>query len=123
MAEDEIIFIASHAKAGVKYTLNKGAPLTYGWQHAIKRHPYLANKLHCVKHAVENYEISYWDENHYGEGDRERLYCKGADPERPELYMVVSAEYKTDYEATIITVWQTAKIPDFEVDPIYVKAE
>lgn len=113
MANDDIVFVAYNKARDITYTLYEGSELTYGKKHIIHRRAYMENKMDAIKKAAEETNFAYWDEDHQDYGNRERLYCLGADDKRPDMYMKVIAEYKSDFEAKIITAWETKEVaPD-----------
>ncbi len=116
MSEKDIIFTAHNKLRKITYTLYRGAPLSFGFEHIEHQRPYLTQNPHILKIGVEETDIAYWDSQH---GARERIYCLGADKTRPELYVAVIVEYENSSHGHIITAWQTRDL--CEGDITYVK--
>lgn len=122
MEPDDIVFTTTNSDRNITYILKEGKPESFGKQHIINQRPFMSNKISAIKHAVENADICYWDEEHR-EKDREKVYCLGADKERPQMYMKVIVEYNNENEGTIITAWPQKKISPSEGVITYVKSK
>lgn len=109
MNPNEIVFTATNIDRNIEYTLCNGTSKTIGWEHIKHRRPFMKDRLHAVKYAVENTEVAIMDKEHM---DRERLYCMGADSKMPNHYMAVLVEYTDSYTGNILTAFPEDKIPD-----------
>lgn len=118
MAEHDIIFTAHSNDRKIDYVLYEGIADKYGYEHIKKQREYVADHIDIVKYGVENQNVVTKDSDHM---DRDRIYCKGADATRPDMYIEVIAEFYSTDKCNIITAWQTH---DVKGDVItYVKAK
>lgn len=120
MNPNDIVFTTTMSERNITVTLFEGSPTTFGRQHIVHQRPFMANKIHAIKNTVENPDICYWDEDHT-ESDKEKVYCLGADAEKPHMYMIVIVEYDNEYEGKIITAWPQKRISPTEGEITYVK--
>lgn len=116
-SSQEVMFTAYNNKRDITYTLIDGSPETYGWQHTLKRHPDMIGKMHVLKKTVQETDIAIKDKMH---PERERLYCYGADNDKPQFYITAVVQYESEKCATIFTAWHTDQV--VEGDIVYVKA-
>jgi hypothetical protein len=123
MKPSDIVFTVYHEARDVTYTLLEGTPLTMGRQHIARQHPEFKDRMGVVKQAVENHDVAYEDSQHIDKGNRERLYCLGANESRPKMWVAVVVDYKNLSEATIVTAWQMRSIPTYESVIKYVKSK
>ncbi|MBA1335911.1 MAG: hypothetical protein HPY66_1729 [Firmicutes bacterium] len=118
MSQTDTVFTAYHEERNLTITLLEGN-LYFGKAHIISRRPDMAKRIDAVKYAIENHDIAYKDKDH---GNRERIYCLGADSTRSSLYMAVVVEYNSVTNGTIITAWPSDKMVGGG-DIVYTKSE